>query len=213
MKNYKSKVQFKFKFLSWFYDTFDCAFILDQSKNPRKNLAQKIPNENIQILDVCVGTANTAIIIAQKNSKNNIIGIDLSKDMIAVAEKKRSKHKITNLSFLQMDATEMNFTNSYFDVVMVSFGLHELGYELMMKILYEMNRVLKKGGKLYIIDYKKEDDSFRALLLWLCLRLFEPKHMSEFLQYNWGKILKKVGFHIKANEKQLFSKLISAAKL
>jgi len=213
MENYKNKVQLKFKILSWFYDSFDWAFTLDQSKNPRRNLAQKISDENIQILDVCVGTANSAIVVAKKNSNNNIIGIDLSEDMIAVAKRKLKKQKFSNISFLQMDATAMTFTDNYFDIVMISFGLHELNYELMIKILNEINRVLKKDGKLYIIDYGKEDTSVRKLLLWLCLKLFEPKHMSEFLKYNWKEILKKTGFNITANEKQLFSKLISATKL
>lgn len=213
MENYKNKIQIKFKILSLFYDSFDLAFMFDQSKNPRRALAKKIPNEHIHILDVCVGTANSAIAVTKENLNTNIIGIDLSKEMIAVAERKVKKEKIPNISFQQMDATKMNFPNDSFNIVMVSFGLHELDYALMIKILREMNRVLKKDGKLYIIDYEKEDNLFRRILLWLCLKLFEPKHMPEFLTYNWDDILKNVGFSLDANEKQLFSKLISGTKI
>jgi len=187
--------------------------MLDQSKNPRRKLTKKIPDEDIRILDVCVGTANSAIAVAKENPNTHITGIDLSKDMIAVAERKVKKQKISNISFQHMDATKMVFSDNCFDVVMVSFGLHELGYDLMIKILHEINRILKKGGKLYIIDYEKENDSFKKILLWLCLKLFEPKHMSEFLEYNWDDILREAGFSLDSNEKQLFSKLISGIKI
>jgi len=212
MENYKTKLNLKFKTLSWFYDAFDWAFALDQSKNPRKLLAQRISNDTIQILDVCVGTANSAIAVAKNYPDVHITGIDLSADMMAVAKRKTQKLGISNITFRQMDAATMDFSDESFDIVMISFGLHELGYDLMMKILNEMNRVLKRNGKLYIIDYAKEDDPVRKVLLWLCLKIFEPKHMSKFLEYNWNDILKKAGFNLDSSAKQLFSKLISGTK-
>ena len=212
MGNYRTKSILKFKFISWFYDAFDWAFALDQSRNPRRRLAQRIPNGTVQILDVCVGTANSAIAVAKNRPDVHITGIDLSADMMAVARRKTQKLGISNINFRQMDATNMDFPDDSFDVVMVSFGLHELSYVLMIKVLTEMNRVLNRNGKLYVIDYEREDDPVRRVLLWLCLKLFEPKHMSKFLEYSWDDIFRESGFKLDASEKLLFSKLISGTK-
>ena len=212
MKDYKRTIKLKFKFLSIFYDAFDFAFLIDQSKNPRENVAKKTPDKNIQILDVCIGTANTAIAVAKSTPSNKITGIDLSEDMIKVAGKKIKKLKLTNISLEQMDATKLDFKKNNFDIVLISFGLHELEHNLMLKVLKEMNRVLKKNCKIYIIDYEEENRLLKKFLLWLCLKIFEPKHMWKFLLYNWEDILKTAGFALEKKEKQLFSKIITGIK-
>jgi demethylmenaquinone methyltransferase/2-methoxy-6-polyprenyl-1,4-benzoquinol methylase len=159
-----------------------------------------------------VGTANSALAVAQANTLNNIIGIDLSQDMLAVAEAKIQKRAIRNISLHQMDATRMSFQNGEFDIVMISFALHELDYELMMRILSEMSRVVKPDGKLYIIDYEQGDSFLKNLILSAHLKIFEPSHMPRFLQYDWNKILGELRFQVVGIEKYLFSKLISAVR-
>jgi len=52
----------------------------DEKANPRKGLANQLPNEQIRVLDVCCGTGNSAIAIGKKNINNTVIGIDLSSD-------------------------------------------------------------------------------------------------------------------------------------
>lgn len=210
MQEYEGRIKLKFKMLAAFYDLFDTPFRLNSAGNPRLALAKKIPNAALRILDVCVGTANSAIAVAEVNNQNQIVGIDLSPDMIAVAENKIRKRGIKNISIREMDATRMSFQDGEFDIVMISFALHELGYELMMSILKEMSRVVKKSGTLYIIDYEKEEALFKNFILSIHLKIFEPGHLSQFLRYDWDEILRGVGFRVTGTEKYLFSKLISA---
>jgi len=212
MQEYEGRIKLKFKMLATFYDLFDIPFRLNPAGNPRLALANKIPNAPLRILDVCVGTANSAIAVAQANNQNQIISIDLSPDMIAVAENKIRKLGIQNISIREMDATKMSFKNGEFDIAMISFALHELGYELMMSILKEMGRVVKESGLLYIIDYESEEGWFKSLILSIHLKIFEPGHMPQFLLYDWDDILRVVGFRVTGTEKYLFSKLISACR-
>ena len=212
MQNYERQIKLKFKFLAIFYDLFDLAFLVQKERNPRYALARKIPNENLRILDVCVGTANSSIVVAEANDRNEIVGIDLSPSMIAVAEGKIRKRGIRNISIHQMDATKMSFQDCEFDIAMASFGLHELGHELMMDILKETYRVLKDGGKLYIIDYERERGLVENFMFSIYLRIFEPRHMPQFLKYDWTEIMWSVGFEVNDIEKYFFSKLISATK-
>jgi ubiquinone/menaquinone biosynthesis C-methylase UbiE len=210
--NYEKRIKLKFKLLAAFYDLFDLAFLLDRKRSPRYALADNIPDEAIRILDVCSGTANSSIAVAQANVRNDIICIDLSPDMIAVAYSKLQKQNIRNISIRQMNATEMSFQDGEFDVAMISFALHEMDYELMLKVLRQMCRVLKDGGKLYIIDYDREKGWCKNLLLSMHLKVFEPKYMAKFLKYDWADTLKDVGFQFISSEKYLFSKLIAATK-
>jgi ubiquinone/menaquinone biosynthesis C-methylase UbiE len=212
VQEYEGRIKLKFKLLANFYDLFDIPFRLNTDGNPRLALAQKIPNVTLRILDVCVGTSNSAIAVAEANDQNEIIGIDLSQDMIAVAKGKIRKQGIQNISICQMDATKMSFQDGEFDIAMISFALHELDYELMMCILMGMSRVVKDSGALYIIDYEREDSLIRSLILSIQLKIFEPGHMPRFLRYDWNDILQGVGFRVIGTEKYLFSKLISAAR-
>jgi ubiquinone/menaquinone biosynthesis C-methylase UbiE len=210
--HYEKRIKLKFKVLAAFYDLFDLAFLIDRKRNPRYALARKIPDEALRILDVCAGTANSAIVVAQANVHNEIICIDLSPDMMAVAYNKVRKRNIRNISIHQMNAENMNFQAGEFDVVMISFALHEMAYEMMLKVLRQMCRVLKDGGKLYIIDYGREDGWCKNLPLSMHLKVFEPKHMAQFLKYDWAETLKEVGFQLISSEKYIFSKVIVATK-
>jgi len=210
MEDYERQVKLKFKLLATFYDLFDIPFLLNEKENPRRALARKISNGTLRILDVCIGTANSAIAVAEVNDRNEVIGVDLSPDMIAVAESKIRRRGIQNISIRQMDATKMTFQDGEFDIAMISFGLHELDYDLMMDILKEMCRVLKESGKLYIVDYEREDGFLKNLVLSIHLKVFEPSHMPQFLRYDWVEILQSIGFQVTETEKYLFSKLICA---
>jgi ubiquinone/menaquinone biosynthesis C-methylase UbiE len=210
MRDYERRIKMKFKWLAAFYDLFDLVFLLDKKENPRQALARKVPNETLRILDVCIGTANSAIAVAEANDQVEIVGIDLSPDMMAVAEGKIQKRGIANISFRQMNAGKMDFQDGEFDIVMISFALHEMEYESIMRILREMRRVLREAGMLYIVDYEVEGSAMKNFIFSIYLKLFEPRHMPQFLGYDWTKMLEEIGFRVTDIEEHFFSKLISA---
>ena len=76
MQEYEGRIKLKFKILAAFYDLFDMPFRLNTAGNPRLALAKKIPNAALGILDVCVGTANRAIAVAEANNQNQITGTE-----------------------------------------------------------------------------------------------------------------------------------------
>ncbi|MGA1844275.1 MAG: class I SAM-dependent methyltransferase [bacterium] len=208
----RSRNHITFKLLSGLNDLFELVFACNKNTNPRYALACKIPNDTLRILDVCTGTANGLLLLAKRNPKNEITGIDVSSDVIEIAEKKVHKRKIKNISFHQMDATRIAFRDEQFDIVMISFGLHGLSYDCMIKAIQEMRRVLKRKGHFYIVDYEKQDKMLKNSILSVFLRIFESSHISQFLNYNWKEILRHAGLHTIEIENYLFSKLISAVK-
>jgi ubiquinone/menaquinone biosynthesis C-methylase UbiE len=210
---HQRRIRLKFRLLAYFYDSFDLPFIFDRRTNPRLVLAHKVPNAPLSVLDVCVGTAIGSMAVAEANPKNRITGIDLSLDMLALAQEKIRRRGLRNVSLRQMDAANMQFGESAFDVVMVSFGMHELGEDLMLSVLKEMNRVLRKGGKLLVMDYARQGGRWANLFFSLYLRVFEPRHIFRFLEYDWNEILSKSGFKIAEAESSFFAMVISATKV
>jgi ubiquinone/menaquinone biosynthesis C-methylase UbiE len=89
---------------SW-YDLFDLIFLLGRKGHPRQRLVDTLSPDCIRLLDICVGTAATSILVAQHNPQLQIIGIDLSEGMLAVAQKKIRNAKLKNLLVQKMDAS------------------------------------------------------------------------------------------------------------
>jgi demethylmenaquinone methyltransferase/2-methoxy-6-polyprenyl-1,4-benzoquinol methylase len=208
--DYKHKMQEKYRIFHRFIDLYEFIFIFNKERNPRRALADRIPENNTRILDVCFGTGNGSILFW--NSDNIVVGVDLSFDMLAASKKKILRHRRRNVFIHQMDAVNMGFHDEQFDIVMVAFGLHDMEYDLMLRVLKEMQRVLRKGGRLYILDYEEEGMLFKRLVFLLYLRISYPRHVQEFLKYDWNQILERVGFRFDSAETYTVSKLISATK-
>ena len=60
-----------------------------------------------------------------------------------------------------MHATNMDFDDNYFDVVLISLVLHEVDDTVRHKIMKEGKRVLKNKGKIIIIEWAKPKKIFR----------------------------------------------------
>ena len=101
-----------------------------------------------RILDVATGTGKQAFAFAKKGY--NVIGIDLSEDMLKVANK---KNKYKNVKFEVADATNIPFEDKYFDVACMSFTLHDMPLSIRDKVLKETVRVTKPKGNIMIVDY------------------------------------------------------------
>ena len=105
--------------------------------------------ENDNILDVATGTGDVAFTI-RKNYNVSITGLDLSKKMLDIAEKKARKLDFRDITFIEGDAEEIPFDDNTFDILVISYGLRNLSdYN---KGIAEFRRVLKKDGELGMIS-------------------------------------------------------------
>jgi len=199
--------------LSIFYDFVEIFFYFNTKTNPRYGLARLIPNDDLRILDVCFGTGNSTLLVAKNNNKNMITGLDLSGDMLKVANRKIRKLGLSNIRTIRMDAADMDLGDESFDVATSSFGLHEMQYPIMVSIIKEMNRVLKKGGRLYLVDYQIQNTATRRFLFRVYLLLTSPPHVKDFLKYDWEAIMKECGFRIDKIEPYRISQIICTTRL
>jgi ubiquinone/menaquinone biosynthesis C-methylase UbiE len=195
-----------YKFLSRFYDLFDLIFLLGGKGNPRLGLLDAIGNTPQRILDVCVGTATSSILVASHNAKNHILGIDISDDMLAVARRKIAQKKLANLEVQNMSATAMQFADNSFDVVMVSFALHEFKRELRGEILLEVSRVLKPGGVFCVVDFARQSGRLNQVFM-KAWAIIEPPCFADFLSMDWRVYSEANGWCFEREREFSFSKL------
>lgn len=106
-----------------------------------KYLAGKYLSGSQRILDMGCGTGRTTVPL--KDMGMDVVGIDLSREMIRAAKEKRP-----DIDFRVMNACQLEFGDASFDHVLFSFNgidcVHPV--EKRVKCLKEVLRVLKKGG-------------------------------------------------------------------
>jgi ubiquinone/menaquinone biosynthesis C-methylase UbiE len=109
------------------------------------NLFIKLCGRGKKILDIGSGNGKLAFAMAEK--KNEVIGLDISKVAISIAQERQMKlNRELPVSFIHGDARKLIFDDNTFDVI-VSQDLVEHITEDDFKIhLKEVNRVLKPGG-------------------------------------------------------------------
>jgi demethylmenaquinone methyltransferase/2-methoxy-6-polyprenyl-1,4-benzoquinol methylase len=126
-----------------------------------------------RVLDVCCGTGDIAFTFAANGAE--VIGLDFTEEMLAVAENRRnadSKFSLQNPKFIRGDALSLPFPNHSFDAVTVGYGLRNLAsWETG---LIEMFRVAKPGGRVVVLEFGKPDNAIWRMLYFGYLRLCVP---------------------------------------
>ncbi len=108
-------------------------------------------SKSMDVLEIGCGRGDTALYIAKK--VNSVTAIDYSKDGIKIANsiKKNFPKKIQDKTkFFVMDATKLSFKNNSFDYVILIDTIEHLNTKEQIKMLNEIQRVLRPQGKLYV---------------------------------------------------------------
>ena len=179
------------------YDGFEIIL-----SSVRKKICQEINSKNKSVLDVATGTGTLAIALSFEAS--NVVGIDLSSKMLNVAKKKVTKD---NLSFVQMDANQMSFQDNAFDIVTISLGLHDMPLEVRSSVLKEVKRVLKKDGKLYILEYELPANELMGWFSSYLINIYESKYFLNFVNSDLADYLNSFGYRIERKTNFLFGHL------
>lgn len=111
-----------------------------------------------RILEVGVGTG---ISLPRYDRKHRVVGIDLSGDMLALASKRVSEDKLDHVEALQeMDAGNLAFEDNAFDAVMAMFVITVVPDP--QRVLSEIIRVVKPGGRVFLVSHFSIDKGPRA---------------------------------------------------
>lgn len=152
MKESKEAMVFDiFQNISERYDKSNNRISLGFQKKWKNYLIEEIVrnlSKDSKVLDLCCGTGDIGISVAESSKQTRVIGADFSSNMISVAKNKAIK--LDNIAFNIENACDLSFEDSTFDIVAISFGLRNTkDYQ---KVLSEIQRVLKKNGLILCLD-------------------------------------------------------------
>jgi ubiquinone/menaquinone biosynthesis C-methylase UbiE len=152
--------------------------------------------ENMHFLDIGCGTGwavGQAALCVENNG--TFYGVDMSPRMIekAIANfKDRS-----NFRFIRSSAESIPLEDNLFDIIICTNSFHH--YLHPAKAMKEIFRLLKVGGKIYILD--PTSDFWLVKVIDIIIKLIEPQHVKiysskEFKELMLGAGLKYKGYEI-----------------
>ncbi|MBQ5737595.1 MAG: bifunctional demethylmenaquinone methyltransferase/2-methoxy-6-polyprenyl-1,4-benzoquinol methylase UbiE [Alistipes sp.] len=105
------------------------------------------------IIDVATGTADLAIEMAKRCDGVQILGVDLSEEMLSVARRKIDNGGFADrIRVLKGDAENLDFVESEsMDVATVAFGVRN--FENLERGIQEIYRTLKPGASLVVLEF------------------------------------------------------------
>jgi len=190
-----------YKWFSRIYDYFIEAtcfvfYGFDGERRFRESIVDRLnPRQGERILDICSGTGTLTIMIAERlEGKGEVTGIEISPDQLRIA---REKEKPDGLSFIEGDAQDIPFPDSYFDKGTIFGALHEMPREVRRNVLSEAYRVIRPEGKIVIIEQNKPKRKWKSLLLDF-LEMFNPEFPTykDMLKCGLANEIEQAGFRV-----------------
>ena len=151
MKKNKTKIKGMFNTISKEYDMLNNIITFGQHKNWKSKIFKLAESKNPKlILDLATGTADIAILSAKlKNCK--VIGLDISKKMLSIGQKKIDNLCLNEKIKLELgDAECINYKDGFFDMITIGYGVRN--FENLENGLNECKRVLKNSGCMIILE-------------------------------------------------------------
>ena len=117
----------------------------------RKAIRQLQPFAPKTLLDIATGTGDFAILAAKMLKHGKLIGADISEGMMEIGRQKVKAEGLDSIvSFEKEDCLNLSYADGTFDAVTAAFGIRN--FADLDKGLKEMQRVLKPGGHLSIVE-------------------------------------------------------------
>ncbi len=125
-----------------------------------------------RVLDIAGGTGDLALAFAPKvGSTGQVVHTDINEAMLREGRNRLLDAGVI-LPTLACDAEHLPFADAHFDLVTVAFGLRNMTHK--DAALLEMNRVLKPGGKLLVLEFSKVAKPLTKIYDWYSFKVL-PK--------------------------------------
>lgn len=109
------------------------------------------------VADVGAGTGYFSFRIAQQLPEGKVLATDIQPEMLAIMEQRKQQSGITNVETLLGTIEDPGLPAESVDAVLLVDAYHEFShpFEMMQGIV----NALKPGGRLFLVEYRAEDDT------------------------------------------------------
>jgi len=124
----------------------------------RKHAVEIINTRHGRVLEVGVGTG---LSLPAYRRDLEIVGIDLSPEMLEKARERVAADRLTNVTgLLEMDAAELKFPDGSFDTVAAMYVMTVVSEP--EKVMRELARVCRPGGEVLLVNHFSTEDGMRG---------------------------------------------------
>lgn len=138
------------------------------------------PTPGMQVLDLASGTGEPAISLAARVApQGHVTALDLSPELLAIAEQRAQARELSNFTTRQADAHHLPFPNDSFDLATCRFGV--MFFSDCDRALRELLRVLKPNGRACFLAWGPFDQAY-----WSSTMAIVHKHVGGSLMAPGG---------------------------
>lgn len=117
------------------------------------------PAAGMRVLDLASGTGEPAITLATRvGAQGHVTALDLSADLLEIAEKRARHRGLTNFTTQKGDAHSLPFPENSFDLATSRFGV--MFFRDPLKALTELKRVLRSGSRACFLAWGSFDQPY-----------------------------------------------------
>ncbi len=132
-------------------------WITDEQRIARLVAAARLTG-NERVLDIATGPGYIAEAFAK--AAGEVVGMDLTDAMLAIAQERTAGRGLTNIFFRTGDALHLPFEDNQFDLVVCRLALHHMTKPGL--VVREMSRVCRSNGTVLVEDIYASEHPARA---------------------------------------------------
>lgn len=160
------------------------------------------PAAGMRVIDLASGTGEPAITLAMRvGPQGHVTALDLSSDLLEIAEKRAQARGLTNFSTQKADAHSLPFGDDSFDLGTSRFGV--MFFRDPARALVELRRVLRAGGRACFLVWGRFEQPYWQSMMGVVHRhvggpLLRPDEPNPFRFAESGslsQVLRAAGFH------------------
>ena len=157
------------------YDLLNRILSLGLDGRWRRRAVQALElDDDQEVLDLATGTADLAIELVNRGPNTSVVGVDPSREMIAIGEEKIQRAGLSDKAALELgDGQNLRFEDNRFDGCAIAFGIRN--FPDRMQGLREMNRVVRPGAKVAILELSEPQKGPMAAMSRLYVQQIVPR--------------------------------------
>lgn len=148
------------------------------------------------VLDVAAGTGHLSLAIAPH--VKNVVAIDITSQMLAVAQEEMARRNLSNVSLEEGNAEKLPYEAGCFDLIVSRLAIHHFKKPAIQ--IQEMVRVCKPNHRIAIIDLLAPENERIAATYNDLERLRDPSHTIALSNVQMEKLLADAGIAVESVE-------------
>lgn len=149
------------------------------------------PTADDILLDVACGGGHSALYFAPQ--VRSVVASDLAMQMLKKAQEFISEEGgIENVTFREADAEDLPFPAGAFTLLICRVASHH--FPDVPRALAEFHRVLRRGGRMVIIDNMLADEPHIAEFQHRYESMRDPTHVRSYTRAEWEQMIEDAGF-------------------